>query len=112
MRMPSAEYFYSASLPTREERFTRRLPWSGYWMGKLKHAPPNQASPAAGADRAGSAFHFAGHNDGNRQASRFHRQHPIIVAFFGDCRKRAAGRRLEREHGGMGSADTFDAGIH
>src|SRR5450755_3592679 len=26
MRMPSAEYFYSASLPTREERFTRRLP--------------------------------------------------------------------------------------
>jgi hypothetical protein len=23
--MPSAEYFYPASLPTREERFTRRL---------------------------------------------------------------------------------------
>src|SRR5271165_7326877 len=28
MRMPSAEYFHPASLPTREERFTRRLLYS------------------------------------------------------------------------------------
>src|ERR1035441_2317401 len=62
--------------------------------------------------RVGSAFNFAGHDDGDRQVSHFYLQHPIAVAFFGDRRKSAAGRRFKREHGGMGSTDTFDAGIH